>query len=103
VAVLPVRAIDLHDPDARRGQMPGQPGAVAAGTLHAGQGNGPEPGQPAEQAGVPGRGGRELPHAQQAAEKIQRGGHVHVRVGVHAAGDDACVFYDCHCRPFSVV
>ena len=88
---------------AGRGQVPGQARAVAAGALDADQGDVPEPGQPAQQAGVPGRGGRELPHPQQPAEGIQRGGDVHVRVGVHAAGDGACVFYDCHCRPFSVV
>jgi hypothetical protein len=92
MAVLAVRAIDLHDPDAGRGQVPGQPGAVAAGALDAGQGHVPEPAQPAEQIGVPGRGGRELPHAEQPAERIQRGGYVHVGVGIHAAGDDACVF-----------
>jgi len=100
VAVLPVRAICLHDPDAGRGQIPGQARPVAAGALHAGQGDGPESGQPAEQIGVPGRGGRELPHPEQPADRVQRGGHVHAGVGVHAAGDDACVFYDGHCRPF---
>ena len=92
VAVLAIRAVDLDDPDAGRGQVPGQPGAVAAGALDADQGEVPEPAQPAEQIGVPGRGGRELPHPQKAAERIQCGGHVHVGVGVHAAGDDACVF-----------
>ena len=91
MAVLPVRAVDLDDPDADRGQVPGHR-AVAAGALHADQGEVPEPGKPAEQIGVPGRGGRELPHPQQSPERVQRGSHVHVGVGVHAAGDDACVF-----------
>jgi hypothetical protein len=92
VAVLAVRAIDLHDPDAGRSQVPGQARPVAAGALDTDQGEVPEPGQPAEQIGVPGRGGRELPYAQQPAERVERGGYVHVGVRVHAAGDDACVF-----------
>jgi hypothetical protein len=79
------------------------PVRITSSEFDADQRDGPEPAQPAQQIGVPGRGGRELPHAQQAAERIQRGSDMSVRVGVHAAGDDACVFYDCHCRPFSVV
>jgi hypothetical protein len=103
VPVLTVRAVDLDDPDAGRGQVPGQPSSVAAGALDADQGEVPEPAQPAEQAGVPGRGSRELPHAQQPAEGLERGGHVHAGVGVHAAGDGARVFYDGQGHPFSVV
>ena len=60
-AVLPVGPVDLDDPDPGCGQMPGQARAVAAGALNADQGDGPEPGQPAEQAGVPGCGGRGFP------------------------------------------
>ena len=41
--------------------MPGQAGAVAAGAFDPGQAHGPEPAQPAQQAAVAGRGGRELP------------------------------------------
>jgi hypothetical protein len=74
---------------------------VAAGALDTDQGDRAEPAQPAQQAGVPGRGGREFPHAEQASERIQRGGYVHVGVGVHATGDGVRVFYDGHCRPFS--
>src|SRR5262249_59394628 len=74
--------------------------AVTAGTLHADQRDGPEPAQPVQQIGVPVRGGREPPHAQQGAERIQRGGDMSVRVGVYAAGDDACVFYDVIAVPF---
>jgi hypothetical protein len=57
---------------------------------------------PAEQAGVSGRADRELLHAEQSPDGIQRGGDVHVGVGVHAAGDGAC-FYDDQCHPFSLV
>ena len=60
-AVLPVGPVHLDDPDPGRGHMPGQARAVAAGALDADQGDGPEPGQPAEQAGVPGCGGRGFP------------------------------------------
>ena len=98
--VLPVRAVHLDHPDARRGQAPGQARAVAAGALDADQGDGPEPAQPAQQASVSGRGGGEPLNAQQPADGIQRGRDVQVGVGVHAAGDDRSVFYDGHCRPF---
>ena len=51
-------------------------------------------------AGVPGLGGREFPDAEQPAEPIQRGRDMQAGVGIHAAGDDTCVFYDGHSRPF---
>jgi hypothetical protein len=56
---------------------------------------------PAEQAGVSGRADRELLHAEQSPDGIQRG-DVHVSMGVHPAGDGAC-FYDGQCHPFSLV
>ena len=83
--------------------MPGQARAVTAGALDAGQSHGPEPAQPVQQPRVPGRGGRELLDAQQSSERVQCGRDVQAGVGVHAAGDDTCVFYDCHGRPFPVV
>jgi hypothetical protein len=67
--------------------MPGQASAIAAGPLDPDQGDGPEPGQPAQQPGIAGRRGRELPDAEQPADGIQRSGDVHVGVGVHAAGN----------------
>ena len=54
------------------------------------------PSQPAYPAAV----ARELPHAQQPADRIQRGRDMQIGVGVHATGDDTCVFYDGHSRPF---
>jgi hypothetical protein len=98
-AVLAVRTVHLHDPDASRGDMTGQARAVAARPFDADQGDGPEPAQPAEQAGVSGRADRELLDAEQSPDGIQRGGDVHVGVGVHAAGDGACL-YDGHAIPF---
>jgi hypothetical protein len=59
-AVLPVGAIHLHDPDAGRGDVPGQARAVTASAFDPDQADGPEPAQPAQQPRIPGRGGREL-------------------------------------------
>src|ERR1039457_3512320 len=98
-AVLAVGAVHFDDPDAGRGDVAGQARAVAAGALDADQGDGPETAPPAEQAGVAGRGDRELLDAEQPADGIQRGGDMHIGVGVHAAGDDACL-YDGHAIPF---
>jgi len=85
--VLAAGAAGLDDPDAGGGDVAGQAGAVAAGALDAGQADGPEPAQPAQQPGVAGRGDGELRDAEQPADRIQRGSDMHVGVGVHAAGD----------------
>jgi hypothetical protein len=69
------------DPDAGRGDVAGQPGAVTAGPFDPGQAHGPESAQPAQQAGVAGRGGGELPDAEQSPDGIQRGGDVRIGVG----------------------
>ncbi len=53
--VLAVGPVDLDDPDAGRGDVPGQSGAVTAGPFDPDQADRPEPAQPAEQAGVSGR------------------------------------------------
>ena len=79
--------------------MPGQARAVTAGPLDPDQGDGPEPAQPAQQTGIAGSSGRELLHAKQPADGIQRGRDMHVGMGVHAAGDGACL-YDGHVIPF---
>jgi hypothetical protein len=101
-AVLAVGAARLHDPDAGRGDVAGQPGAVAPGPLDPDQADGPEPAQPAQQASVPGSRSRELPHAEQSPDRIERSGDVRVGVGVHAASNGAAVFYDGHAIPFSL-
>ena len=59
-AGLPVRAARLDDLDPGPAQEPGQARAAGAGALHPDPGHRPEPGQPAQQVTVPGRGGREL-------------------------------------------
>ena len=66
----------------------------------------PNPAQPAQQAGVASRGGRELPDAEQPADGIQRGGDMGICVSARAAGNcgatghGACFFYDGHSHPF---
>jgi len=70
----------------------GQAGAVAAGALDPDQAHGPEPAQPAQQAGVTGRADRELPDAEQPADRIERGSDVQVSVGIHAAGNCASLY-----------
>src|SRR5215510_6066296 len=101
--VLPVGTIHLHHPHPRRGDVPGQAGTVPAGPFDAGQAHRAEPAQPAQQLGISSRGGRELGDAEQPADRVERGGDVHVGVGVHATGDSACLhacLYDGHCHPF---
>jgi hypothetical protein len=101
-AVLAVRAVDLDDPDTGGCDMAGQAGAVAAGALDADQAHRSEPAQPAQQASVASRGSWELLDAEQPSDGIQRSGDMHVRVGVHAAGDGPCL-YDGQCHLFSLV
>jgi hypothetical protein len=50
VPVLPVGPVYPDDPDAGRGQVPGQARAVTAGALDAGQADGAEPGKPSRPA-----------------------------------------------------
>jgi hypothetical protein len=99
-AVPAVGAARLDDLDAGACHVPGQASPVAAGPFDADEGDGPETAQPAQQAAVAGRGGRELPHAQQPPDGTQRRGDVHLRMGARPAGNSARVFYDGHCRPF---
>ena len=79
--VLAVRAVHLDDPDARCGDVAGQPGAVTASPLDPDQAHGPEPAQPAQQAGVAGRSGGELPDTEQPADPIKRGSDVRTGMG----------------------
>src|SRR5271166_3494829 len=105
-AVLPVGTVHLDDPDASRGDITGQPGTVTACPLDPDQAHRPEPAQPAQQAGIASRGSGELPDAEQAADMIERGSDMGIRVSIHAAGNRgatgnrACFFYDGHSHPF---
>jgi len=48
------------------------------------------------------RGGRELPDAEQSADRVERRGDVRVSVGIDPAGNGACL-YDGQCHLFSQV
>ena len=100
--VLAVGAVHLHHPDTGRGDVAGQARAVTAGALDPDQAHGPEPAQPPQEKAVSGRGSRELLDTEQPSKGIERGGDVHVGMGVHAAGDGACL-YDGQCHLFSLV
>jgi hypothetical protein len=99
--VLPAGADCLDDPDAGCGDVAGQAGTVAAGSLDTGQGDGAQPAQPAQQAGVARRCGGEFREAEQPAEPIERSGDMGICVSIHAGirgatGNGACFFYDSH-------
>jgi hypothetical protein len=87
--VLAVGAVHLHDPHTGGCHMAGQARAVTAGAFDPGQADSPEPAQPVQQPGIAARGDRELMDAEQAPDGIQRGGDMHVRMGVHAAAGTA--------------
>jgi hypothetical protein len=82
--------------------VPGQACAVAAGALDPDQAHGPELAQPVQQPGITGSCDRELPHAEQPADRVKRGSHMSVGVGVHATGDRARL-YNGHCHLSSLV
>ena len=77
-----------------------RPAPVTAGPLDPDQAYGAEPAQPAQQAGVAHRSGREFLDAEQPPDRIERSGDMHIGVSVHAAGDGTSFFYDGHSRPF---
>ncbi len=72
---------------------------VGAGPLDPDPLEGPEGAQPLHQRPVAGGCRGERLDAQQPSDAVQRGGHVHVQMGVHAAGHGARL-YDGHCHPF---
>jgi hypothetical protein len=92
VPVLPVGAAGFHHPHAAFREVPGQAGAVAAGAPDVGRGDVAELREPAQEAGVPGCAGGELPCPQQAADGVEGGGDAHLAVGASAAGDGLVLF-----------
>jgi hypothetical protein len=91
--LLPVAAVDLDHAHAAAGQVSGQSGAVAAGAFHADQVDRAEAAQPVQQPRITVRVGRELRHAEQPADRIQRGRDMHVGVGIHTAGDRTRLYH----------
>ena len=98
---LTIGAIDLHHRHPHTAQEAGHAGPVGAGALHPDPPQRAERAQPGVQVGEPDRGRRERPDAEQTAVGVQRGGDVHVQMGVDSAGDRARL-YDGHGHPFSV-
>ena len=86
-ARLAVGAVHLHHGDARRGEVAGQAGAVAAGDLDADPRE-PAPGrQPGEQFAIADPRCGERRRAEQPPRRIDCGGDVVVAVGVYPADD----------------
>jgi hypothetical protein len=100
-ALLAVRSVHLHYGHAGVKQVAGEASSVAAGAFHSDLGHRPEAGQPPEQLGVTGCGGRKRFHAELSADAVKGGGHVHVEVGVDAAEDGgAWICHGGHGHPF---
>jgi hypothetical protein len=78
--------------------MSGQAGAAAAGTLHPEEHHVAEALQPAQQLAAAAGGGGEAGGAHQRAGVVQRGGDVHVELGVDVAGDP--IGHAGYCHPF---
>jgi hypothetical protein len=70
----------------------GQAGAVAAGALDPDQAHRPESAQPGQQPGIADRGDRELPDAEQPADRIERGYDVGIGMSACAASNCACLY-----------
>jgi hypothetical protein len=79
--------------------MAGEARTVGAGALDPDPLHRPEGSQPLQQQPVAGRCRGERLNPQQPADAIQRGGHMHIQMGVHTAGHGARL-YDGHCHPF---
>ena len=86
-ARLPVRPDHLGHLNALGGEVAGQPGAVAAGALHADLHQLAVTPHPGQRRLVACRADGELPGAQDPAGLVDHAGHVHLGVGIHAPGD----------------
>lgn len=86
---LAVGAVDLHDAHLALGEEAGQARAPRPGSLDADGVELAEGAQPAQQPPIAVAGGREAVGGEQAAELVERGGHVDVLVGVDASGHPA--------------
>ena len=86
-AGLTVRAVDVHDLDPLAGEVPGEPGAVAAGALHPDTDKFTVAAHPAEQLPVAGCRRLERRDVVYAAGLVDHRGDMKVLVGVDAAVD----------------
>ena len=99
-ARLAALAVDLDDLYALVSQVPGQASPVGACPLHPNLCHLAETLQPRKHCLVAGGVRCESLCSEQAPNRIERSGDVHIKVSVHAAGDGACSFYDGHGHPF---
>ena len=97
---LAALAVDLDDFYALVPQVPRQAGPVGACPLHSNLCHFAKPLQPRKHCLVAGGVRWESLCSEQAANRIERSGDVHIKVSVHAAGNGACSFYDGHGHPF---
>jgi hypothetical protein len=79
---LAVGSVDLDDAHRLAEQHAGQPRAIGACALDADELELAEAVQPREQPAVAGGGGRERLDAEEAAGLVERGGDVHIQMGV---------------------
>ena len=84
---LPVRPIDFDDVDPRRLEMTSQARAVTAGPFHTDQHDITERAEPLDELAITIGRRRERRSAQQAAVVVQRGGDMHLEMGVDPAND----------------
>jgi hypothetical protein len=99
-AGLAVGPIHLDHLDPTAVQIARQAGPVGACALHPDPVHQAEGTHPAQQLAVSGLAGRERLHPEQAADAVQRRGHVHIEMSVNSARDQTVSFYDGHRHPF---
>ena len=81
-------------------QEAGQARAIRTGALHADLGHVAEGLEPAQQRLVAVRVGGKALRAEQPTQRIERGGHMDVTMGIDTTGNPARSFYDGHGHPF---
>jgi hypothetical protein len=87
--LLAVRAVDLDHGDAGGGEMAGESGAVGAVPSTPTRSIGPKDSSQPTRAWQTRRCRRERLDAEQPADRVDRSGDVHVKVGVDTASDRA--------------
>jgi hypothetical protein len=100
-ALLTVGPVDFHHRHPDGLKVSGQPGPVGAGAFDPDSLDGAESSQPVHQRLVAGRCGGKLLDAEQPGDVVQRGRHMDLQVGIHAASHSP-VLNNGHRCPFSI-
>ena len=95
-ALLSIGSVDLDDLDAPSSQVASQAGPIRARALDADLGHVPEGLEPGQQRLVAGGVGLEALRAEQPPERVERGSHMDVEVGVDTTSHTTRGFYDGH-------